>query len=76
MRHEIRIRGHLSNRRVRCFEGLTVTHEPGGDTLLVGQLQDQAEVHGLLSWLQDMGVTLISYRQLEDGTAAEGDSRP
>ncbi len=74
MRYEIRVQGHLSTRLLRCFEGLTVRHEPNGDTLLIGPLRDQAAVHGLLSWLQDLGVALISFRQLDEQSTAEGNS--
>jgi hypothetical protein len=62
--YEIWIQGHLSPRRLRHFEGLTVAHQPGGETILVGRIRDQAALHGLLNWLQDLGVTLLLVKRL------------
>jgi hypothetical protein len=47
--------------------------EPSGETVLVGPIRDQAALYGVPSWLQDMGVALISVRRLDDGLAAAGD---
>ena len=75
-RYEIRVRGHLAPRRLCCFEGLTVTHQPSSETVLTGPVRDQAALYGLLSWLQNMGVSLLSVRQLgEDGITHAGQGR-
>jgi hypothetical protein len=57
--YEIRIKGHLDNLRAAWFEGLTVTREENGSTLLTGQF-DQAALHGLLRKVRDLGMPLIS----------------
>jgi hypothetical protein len=57
--YEIRIKGHLDNRRAAWFEGLTVTREENGSTLLTGRF-DQAALHGLLRKVRDLGMPLIS----------------
>ena len=44
--YEIRIKGHLDNRRAAWFEGLTLTRKDTGDTLLTGRVVDQAALHG------------------------------
>ena len=42
------------------FEGLTITLEDNGDTLLTGSVVDQAALHGLLKKVRDLGMPLIS----------------
>ena len=44
---EIRLKGHLDNRWADWFEGLTITLEENGDTLLTGPVVDQAALHGI-----------------------------
>ncbi len=62
--YEIRFRGHLDERRARWFEGLAMTHLPNGDSCLTGSLPDQAALYGILSRLRDLGLELLSVRQL------------
>ena len=64
--YEIRIKGHLDNRRAAWFEGLTVTREENGNTLLTGRV-DQAGLHGLLKKVRDLGLPLISVSPVEPG---------
>ena len=71
--YEIRLRGHLDERRAWQFEGLTMTLLPEGETLLCGPLLDQAALHGILSRIRDMGVPLIYVRRVEP-PAREEDS--
>jgi hypothetical protein len=65
--YEIRIKGHLDNRWVDWFEGLTITLEATGDTLLTGPVIDQAALHGLLKKVRDLGMPLVSVSPLEHG---------
>lgn len=58
--YEIRIKGHLDDRWAAWFEGLTLTRESNGDTLMSGTIVDQAALFGLLRKVRDMGVLLIS----------------
>lgn len=58
--YEIRIKGHLNNRWTGLFEGLTITLEDNGDTLLSGPVIDQAALHGLLKKVRDLGMPLVS----------------
>jgi len=46
--YQIRLRGHLSDQWTNWFEGMTITLEEDGDTLLTGPLVDQAALFGLL----------------------------
>jgi hypothetical protein len=47
------------------FEGLTITLEEDGDTLLTGPVVDQAALHGLLKKVRDLGMPLISVSPVE-----------
>jgi hypothetical protein len=58
--YEIRIKGHLDVRWADRFEGLTITLEENGNTLLSGPVTDQAALHGLLKKVRDLGMPLIS----------------
>ena len=49
------------------FEGLTITLEKHGDTLLTGPVIDQAALHGLLKKVRDLGLQLVSVRLVEHG---------
>lgn len=60
MIYRIRIKGHLEPRWADWFGGLTVTLEDDGDTLLTGQVVDQAALHGLLKRVRDLGIPLVS----------------
>ena len=63
--YEIRIAGHLSPQWMDWFEGLTITLEESGDTLLTGSVLDQAALHGLLKKVRDLGLSLVSVCPVE-----------
>ncbi len=65
--YEIRVRGRLGPRWADWFEGLTVTPEANGDTLLTGPVVDQAALHGLLRRVRDLGLPLLSVVRLDPG---------
>ena len=65
--YEIRIQGHLDMRWADWFDGLTLTHDPDGTTLLAGPLPDQAALHGVLSRIRDLGLPIISVQSLDTG---------
>jgi hypothetical protein len=58
--YRIRIKGHLSSEWTDWFEGMTITLEEDGDTLLSGTVVDQAALHGLLKKVRDLGMPLVS----------------
>jgi len=60
MIYQIRIKGHLSPQWTDWFEGLTITLEEGGNTLLTGLVLDQAALHGVLKKVRDLGMPLLS----------------
>jgi hypothetical protein len=63
--YQIRINGHLGREWTDWFEGLTITLEEDGDTLLTGPVVDQAALHGLLKKVRDLGLPLISVIQVQ-----------
>jgi hypothetical protein len=64
-RYEIRLTGHLDAHWAAWFDGLTVSYESDGTTVINGQIVDQAALHGLLQRVRDLGLPLISVRQVE-----------
>jgi len=68
-RYAIRIQGYLEDRWVARFEGLTLTREDNGDTLLTGPVVDQAALHGVLRKVRDLGMPLIAVTQVRPGQA-------
>lgn len=65
MRYEIRIDGVLDERWSAWFDGLQITSEPGGVTVMAGPVIDQAALHSLLAKVRDLGLPLISVRRID-----------
>jgi hypothetical protein len=64
-RYEIRLKGHLDSRWSAWFDGLTLTNESDGTTIICGPVADQAALHGLLQKVRDLGLPLVSITQAE-----------
>jgi hypothetical protein len=58
-RYVLRLEGHLDEHWSGWF-GLTLSRQADGTTVLEGYVTDQAELHGLLAKVRDLGATLIS----------------
>lgn len=63
--YELRIDGHLDDHWTRWFDDLTVVREDNGTTALQGLMTDQAELHGVLVKVRDLGLILISVNPTE-----------
>jgi hypothetical protein len=63
--YEIRIKGRLSDSLLAVFGGLTATVETG-ETVLRGQVRDQAALYGLLDRVQSLGLELVEVRCLRE----------
>ncbi len=73
--YEIRLKGHLEARWAEWFEGLAITLEQDGNTLLTGPVTDQAALHGLLKKVRDLGMPLVSVNPVEPGNADRSDGQ-
>jgi hypothetical protein len=69
MVYQIRVRGQLGPQWADWFEGLAITPEGDGDTLLTGPVVDQAALYGLLKRVRDLGIPLVSVNCVEPGPA-------
>lgn len=63
--YEIRLNGHLDQRWVAWFDGLTITPQGDGTTVLYGPVVDQAALHGLLQKVRNLGLPLVSVTSVE-----------
>ena len=63
-RYEIRLKGHLDSRWATWFDGLSITNESDGTTVIHGLVVDQAALHGLLRKVRDVGLPLVSVTQV------------
>ncbi len=70
--YEVRVAGHLSPQWADWFEGLTITLEDNGDTVLTGPVIDQAMLHGLLKRVRDLGLSLVSVSPVGPGPQQAG----
>jgi hypothetical protein len=73
-RYEIRLKGRLDPRWAAWFEGLRLTHEGDGTTLLRGPVVDQAALHGLLRKVHDLGLPLVSVVRVDPEPANGSDA--
>ena len=71
--YQIRLKGHLGVHWADWFEGLTLTLEANGETLLTGPVVDQAALYGVLSKVRDVGLPLLSVVCIKPGQAEASD---
>jgi hypothetical protein len=64
-RYEIRLKGHLHDRWAAWFDGLRLSLESDGTTIIRGSVVDQAALHGLLQRVRDTGLPLVSVTYVE-----------
>jgi hypothetical protein len=69
MVYQIRVKSHLSSGWTDWFDGLSITLEDNGNTLLTGPVIDQAALYGVLKKVRDLGMPLISVNPLDSGEA-------
>jgi hypothetical protein len=67
-RYEIRVQGHLDAYWSAWLDGMTLTHEEGGVTLLEGPVPDPSALHGLFNKLLNMRAPILSLQRLEPVT--------
>jgi hypothetical protein len=64
--YQIQVEGQLGERWSSWFEGLAISHDPSGKTILSGPLQDQAALHGVLMKIRDLGLPLVSLNRIDE----------
>ena len=74
--YDIRIRGHLEPRWAAWFDGLSVTRDAGGTTVISGAVADQAALHGLLNRVRDLGLPLVSVTRIGPAGSDASASQP
>ena len=69
-RYEIRVDSVLDDQWADWFGGLQLSNN-GAQTVICGLLPDQPALHGLLTKIADLGLSLISVRRLDRGDAGD-----
>jgi hypothetical protein len=64
-RYEIRLTGRLDAHWGAWFDGLTVSHESDGTTVISGPIADQSALHGVLQRVRDLGMPLVSVTRVD-----------
>jgi hypothetical protein len=70
---EIVVKSHLDMDWSEWFEGLTITHNDKGETILSGQIRDQAVLYGIIAKARDLGLFLISVKYIVGESTKEND---
>lgn len=69
--YRIEVLGRLGENWLPCFEGM-VTTCAGEVTTLTGPVADQAALRGLLCWLWDLNLTVLSVSRVDGVPPREG----
>jgi hypothetical protein len=75
-RYEVRLKGHLDGRWVAWFDGLSLSLEGDGMTVIRGPVADQAALHGLLQKVRDIGLPLVSVIRIEPDQSTSTATEP
>jgi hypothetical protein len=67
--YTMRVKGHLDQSWSAWFDGMTITNEANGDTVISGPVADQAALHSLLVKVHNLNLTLISVLRIETDAA-------
>ncbi|NQT27535.1 hypothetical protein HQ585_19430 [candidate division KSB1 bacterium] len=62
--YQIKVKGRLCSQWSDWFEGMTITYQEG-ITTIVGEILDQAALHGLLIRVRDLAIPLISVKRIK-----------
>jgi hypothetical protein len=74
--YEFRVAGHLDDHWPAWFGHLTITCHDDGTCTLTGPVADQAQLHGILAGLRDIGATLLCLHALDSNGTAYPRSNP
>ena len=71
--YQIKVKGRLDDQWSDWFDGMTITPDEDGSTLIAGPVIDDAALHGLLKKVRDSGMQLLLVKRVEPGQADEVD---
>jgi hypothetical protein len=71
MIYQIRVKGVLDPSWSEWFDGMTITPQTDGRTLLTGPVRDQSALHGLLVKLRDLGMTILSFESVSNSNNSQ-----
>lgn len=71
--YKIRIKGHLGPQWKDWFDGMTITLEENGETVLTGPVTDQPALHGLLKKVRDLGMNLVAVNRIDSDQGGASD---
>lgn len=74
--YEIRVAGRLTSRWSAWFDGMAITTEDDGSTVIRGPVVDQAALHGLIQKLRDVGIPLLALTQVPAAEPTEPLTHP
>jgi len=63
--YQIKVKGHVDDQWSDWFNGLTITHQDDGTTILSGPLPDQTALHSVLDKIRDMNLPLVLVQLIE-----------
>jgi hypothetical protein len=63
--YEIRVAGHLDDHWAATLGDLTLVRLEDDTTSLTGRVIDQAQLHGILTRIRDLGAPLLTLRTLD-----------
>lgn len=66
MTYEFVLRGEIGDRFGLLFEGMRLERD-AGRTVLTGPVIDQAQMHGVIERIQELGLELVSVNPLPEG---------
>ena len=69
--YEITVDGHLEDYWGSVLDGLSISRLPEGSTCISGNIVDQSQLHGILSRIRDMGLTLVALQKTTGRGSAE-----
>lgn len=64
--YEIRLQEQLDDHWTSWFEGMRLTAEPQGETVLSGRVPDQCALLSVLRKIHDLGLTLVSVQRRKE----------
>ena len=73
--YQIRLEGYIDEQWASWLDGFTISQEENGNTLMTGQILDQAALHGLFKKLRDLGMPLLSVNRMDASSCERTDCR-